>query len=224
LRTGGLSFDGVDDYVWIPHTASQDLKTALSLAVWVYRAGAITEWIINKNYDSIGNTQYGFYIDPSNNIQFVLNGAGRVSYGINILGRWAHIVCTWDGSTACIYVDGQLKSSASYSATLTSQPYAITIGCRKTTGGVAGAFFHKGPLDKVRIYNRALSGAEIQDVYNGNFIKDGLVLCFDMTEYEGSTLYDKSGYGNDGTIYGATWVIKKQGRVLPSSRVLAAAR
>jgi hypothetical protein len=159
-----LSFDGVDDYVWIPHDASQDLKTALSLAVWVYRAEAITGWIINKNYDSSGNTQYGFYIDSYNNIQFVLNGAVRVGYGINILGRWARIVCTWDGSTARIYVDGQLKTSASYSATLTSQPYAITVGCRKTTGGVAGAYFHKGLIDEVRIYNRALTAEEIRRI------------------------------------------------------------
>lgn len=160
-----LSFDGVNDYVSIPHSGSLDLQNALTLAVWVYRTRAATEWIMNKNYDSATNTQYGILIRDSHSIELYLNGGARVTYTLNTVGRWAHIVCVWDGSTARIYVDGELKASASYSATLTSQPYALTLACRKTTGGVPGAYWFQGYLDEVRIYNRALSEEEIKALY-----------------------------------------------------------
>jgi len=63
---------------------------------------------------------------------------------------------------------------------------------------------------EVRIYNRALTEDEIKAIYErGALIRDGLVLYLDFSEYEGDIAYDKSGYGNHATIYGARWVVKK---------------
>jgi len=161
-----LHFDGVDDYVSIPHSSSLDLKTALTLSAWVYRTRAAGEWIINKNYDAIANTQYGFFLESNHAINFVLNGATRVSFIMDIIGKWTHIVCTWDKSLAKIYVNGELKASASYTTELTSQPYALTLATRKTTGGVPGASWFNGSIDEVLIYNRALSESEIRAIYD----------------------------------------------------------
>jgi|GEM_PF-2512163 len=43
---------------------------------------------------------------------------------------------------------------------------------------------------------------------------DDLVLRLDMNENDGNTVYDSSGYGNNGTIHGATWTTGKFGSAL----------
>jgi len=60
----------------------------------------------------------------------------------------------------------------------------------------------------IRIYSRALSRSEILHNYRNpnNPIRDGLVLWLDARNVIGNTWYDLSGYGNNGTIYGATQV------------------
>ena len=58
--------------------------------------------------------------------------------------------------------------------------------------------------------------AEAASNVNDTFIRiiDGLVACWHMDEGEGSVIYDTSGNGNDGTIYGATWTDGKFGKAL----------
>ena len=46
-----------------------------------------------------------------------------------------------------------------------------------------------------------------------NMFKRGCVLWFDFAELKGDKVYDLSGYGNHGTIYGATW---KRGHLIGS--------
>ncbi len=54
-------------------------------------------------------------------------------------------------------------------------------------------------------------GALWQPVYPSD---DGLVLYLPFREGTGTTTYDKSPYGNDGTIYGAAWTDGKYGKAL----------
>ena len=93
-------------------------------------------------------------------------------------------------------------------------------------------------MDEVRVYNRALSAAEVSDLYNGvtptstptpaetptdtpsptptpNCGVDGLVARYMMDENGGTTLVDSSPPANDGTIYGSpTWVTGQDGLAL----------
>jgi hypothetical protein len=63
-----------------------------------------------------------------------------------------------------------------------------------------------GLIDDVRIYNRALSAEEVSKLYRGEWVSDtGLVGHWEMDEGHGGQVRDKSGNGNHGTIYGATW-------------------
>lgn len=69
-------------------------------------------------------------------------------------GTWNHIAASFDGTTYRIYVNGAL--SASTSAFAGKQPYPVT----QLTFGQTDTVF-QGRLDRVRIYNRALSDGEI---------------------------------------------------------------
>ena len=89
---------------------------------------------------------------------------------------------------------------------------------------------YKGYTAFVRIYSRALSDSEIRhNFYNpDNPVRDGLVLWlhWDSIDVGAGVWYDKSGYGNHGTIYGAQLVniIKSPTRILTPARLLSPVR
>jgi hypothetical protein len=72
-----------------------------------------------------------------------------------------------------------------------------------------------GGLDEVRIYNRALTLAEVQATMNqllkGN--EPGLVGYWRLDEGTGTNIYDASGNGNDGALPqgGPNWVTSTAG-------------
>jgi hypothetical protein len=65
-----------------------------------------------------------------------------------------------------------------------------------------------GEVLYVMIYNRALSDTEVSAIYTNPYSPptDGLILWLKMDEGTGTVVYDSSGQGNNGTIYGAKWV------------------
>ncbi|MAZ62159.1 MAG: hypothetical protein CMB18_02535 [Euryarchaeota archaeon] len=73
---------------------------------------------------------------------------------------WNHVVATFDGTTAKIYLNGQLEaSSTSVNSGLLSSNEPVYVGTRSGGGGVLS--FLDASIDEVRIYNRALSQSEI---------------------------------------------------------------
>ena len=71
---------------------------------------------------------------------------------------------TYDGSTVNFYVNGALISSASCSAGLSTDNNAnVFIGA--SPHNIPEDF--SGLMDEVRLYNRALSDSEVQELYNG---------------------------------------------------------
>lgn len=77
----------------------------------------------------------------------------------------------------------------------------ITIGNENGTSHASNSI-----IDEPRIWNRALTATEIQNLYlYGAVPQDGLVAEYLFNEASGTTAYDTSGNGNDGTITGATY-------------------
>jgi len=76
--------------------------------------------------------------------------------------NWHHIVLTWDGSTERLYADGVLDpdTKTTTGTTLVNQN-KIRFGNQLT-----GDFWFTGAIDKVIIYNKALSQAEVTNRFN----------------------------------------------------------
>jgi len=81
--------------------------------------------------------------------------------GIND-GAWHHIGLVWDGSCRHLYTDGAevAKDAAALSYSVNSDG-GLHFGASKDLD--AGSFFC-GLIDDVRVYNVALSAAEIEDL------------------------------------------------------------
>jgi len=94
---------------------------------------------------------------PSGNIR-ALN-AERTLRGVSQLpiGSWTHVATTYDGATQRLFVNGVQVASRAQTGTIEVSDGALRIG-----GDTAFADeFFQGAIDEVRVYNRALSAAEI---------------------------------------------------------------
>jgi hypothetical protein len=169
----------------VPSSSSLQL-TAFSVATWFMTSQnySSTAFIVNKGgtgTDSVGrNMNYGIWMTSAERIQAGFeSGAGADFYTTSPAtygdGQWHYAVVTYDGSTAVrLYIDGVQVSSLTTSATPDNtgiQPVRIGANSLSLNG------FFIGNVDEVRIWNRALSAAEIADAYNnGQFNTTGQVL------------------------------------------------
>jgi len=103
-------------------------------------------------------------------------GVEAISTSEVVAGEWIYVVGTLNGTTLNLYFNGVLEGTGTFSGTRGSLTSDLAIGRR------SGASYFKGAIDEVRIYNRALSTEEVQDLYDGIDIRDGLVAHWGFEE------------------------------------------
>lgn len=216
-----LNFDGTNDYVAINNSLLPSINGSLSF--WAkssnntdsYRdmvsisSGASGGTIFAIQF--VNNSDSGCTLDHS--AKLVLRDDGgtltQLCSGIAMNdGKWHHYVGTAVSGSQQFYVDGVLKD------TDTVVPGAATFtrfGIGATNRSTPVQFF-PGQIDDVRIYSRALSATEITNLYNlgaaklnasqNALLTNGLVglWSFDGADLSGTTAYDRSGAGNNGTL------------------------
>ena len=72
------------------------------------------------------------------------------------LRRWSHLAMTWDGSVMRVYANGAQVASHALAGAAPVSDGPLRIG-----GNAIWPEFFKGVIDEVRVYDRALSAAEI---------------------------------------------------------------
>ncbi|QII12859.1 exported protein [Candidatus Kuenenia stuttgartiensis] len=176
---GALSFNGTSNYVSIPPLNYDEV----SVSAWFYRNSVDTAapdtilggWSWNKVEG------YGLYFDQysasQNTIRFIVTsqtsgGTKTQKYATKDLvtstGKWYHVAGTYNKTTGeqKLYVDGQLVNTQTHPAGNTIVPY--TYASYMAVGALTSNYGNMdGKVDEVRVYNRALSDQEAQDLYNG---------------------------------------------------------
>ena len=95
---------------------------------------------------------------------YVVSGSARdiVSSSPNYDdNNWHHVVAAWDSTQACLYVDGIKRASPGNDVLSLPNPVTGYIG--RYVGSASNRW--KGFVDDVRIYNRALSAADVSMLY-----------------------------------------------------------
>jgi len=219
ISGGGVSYDGIDDYVEIPHDPSLDTNNAFSVLAWFKSTGTNT-FNVNTIMTRRGpGYQYSFSIyDHYDDGNYYLYGmTEQEGVGVNTLysepdyvdlDNWYFGVYTYDGSNYRLYlgdettvweVDNELNSPIEPP----SMDVSLFLGSNKNSGG-----FFKGLIDEVRVYNRALSFEDIEDIHDppdndppiadagGPYSGDeGVEITFDAS----------GSYDPDGNIVGYRW-------------------
>ena len=163
---GALEFDGTDDYVDLNDPAKLRITGNITLAAWIRSEGVGSERnIIAK----------GYVFDPHGEIRLQLNGSNynvgsldsNGQHEVSAVGadadisQWVHVAGTYDGSNWNIYRNGQLLNTAENSVGAVPVAVGWAIGAR---GGDMVDQLFEGLIDDVRIYDRALTQAEIAGI------------------------------------------------------------
>ncbi len=153
----------------VPHSSSIN-NPMISISAWVqYGNSSTTQIITKRNWSNAQNEQFAFdtkdfYVKRNGNC--VANvGWNSVHYNsLPSTGVWTFVCVTYDGRYSRYYKNGVLNSTADFGS---------TIGMDICSGGelLFGAtwstfpFYYTGKIDDVRIYNRAISAAEVNQLY-----------------------------------------------------------
>jgi chitodextrinase len=156
-----LSFSGTNALVTINNATSLQLTSAMTLEAWVYPTTVNSAWrdVIYK-----GNDNYYLEGTSSNANRPAMGGTfGADLYGTSALtaNTWAHLAATYDGATMRLYVNGVQVASRAQTGAIATSTNPLQIG----GDSIYGQYF-AGRIDEVRVYNRALSAAEIQNDMN----------------------------------------------------------
>lgn len=128
------------------------------------------------NYGTASGTPVVFlYLSDANKFEVVVRddtgGAGHAatatSTGTLSTGTWYHIALVRSGTTARVYVNGVMEdddTAASLGTVTTSNGSHPATGAFDNPSGSTSSFFD-GRIEDLRIYQRALSTADIQALY-----------------------------------------------------------
>ncbi len=170
-RAGGfaLQFDGVQSYVDCGNGKTLGIPGPLSIAMWVMRDAPLPK---QQKYYVVGKADYNVYLSDKGNVGFTTisdvpekHWTSTVSKGVLPVGEWHHVAVVYDLQTheERLYIDGALDTTRARTENpliWIETPVNLVLG--KGRYGPELKMFFKGALAGVRIYNRTLSGQEIQ--------------------------------------------------------------
>ncbi|MDD4319351.1 MAG: hypothetical protein PHW10_03440 [Candidatus Peribacteraceae bacterium] len=162
-----LSFDGTDDYVDVNGNAFSFPTGNFTVSLFTKTASDWGNRGVLGTYN--GSRGWGLYLYANNTVNFLaLGSAGSndAAKAATVLDdRWHHLAGVYtrsgDNLTIDTYVDGVLKGSQ------TAAVGDIGTSGRLTIGKYTGANPYRGTLDDVRIYGRALSASEVDNLADG---------------------------------------------------------
>jgi len=171
---GGLQFDGVDDYVEVPHSESLDTTEAISIVLWAklteYPAGELD--LLDKGPLDAGSCQY--YLSCEGGDQaYSLNWRGQSWHGGDNFNsplmndiEWHHVAATYDmaADEVKVYVDGDCNEYTS-SDDMVRGEHRLVIGGPRN---LDATYAYKGIMDELAIFNVALTEDEIQSLMSGS--------------------------------------------------------
>lgn len=203
LNTYSTLFDGIDDYVGLGNDSSLDIfGFDFTISLWAKwgaqttNSNGLINFAANTNKAVVAlgfGSQYG-------KISFGTGSSGTVGilydcgsgYDDN---NWHHIMCTLEGSTRTVYVDGvDISSTGSVSS--------IGVGSNNDIGNRARSRYFVGNIDEVSIFDSVIP---IGDVWDGSGTPTDLTSLSPLgwwrfEEGSGTTATDSGSGGNDGTL------------------------
>lgn len=163
LELNASVLDG--DYVPLSDKFGLAGPSAITVEAWVHPTSYAGFPTIVGN-DFLGS--YWFGLNTSGNPRFYPTGGSSFDAPIVVpLNEWTHLAATYDGTTARIFRNGvQVATSSAFSGPIGSTAGDLRIGADRNAG--TPAFFWRGYLDEVRIWNVARTGAQIlETLYTG---------------------------------------------------------
>lgn len=172
-----LDFDGTDDYISIPDDSTLDITGDMTVSCWVAldssENGNLCLLVNKRDASDTASPFYIFFEDRSSQNKFgVLLGGGSPNYVVagsndnfdGVYGKWDHVCFTVSGTTVSLYINGVFDASGTFTGSRQTNNVPLRLGGQYTNG--SNNYMMAGQMADVKIYNKALSAAEIKSNYN----------------------------------------------------------
>jgi large repetitive protein len=179
-NSGVMSFDGNNDSLSAPDSASLSVTGDITLAAWVNVGNTIgggSNWrgLLGKGSGS-HPASYQFFFNQGNLVPVLLRGTGIpantvISAGATVPNEntWEHWAMTQSGTAVTFYRNGNVVHNGTISTTMADDNSPLFIGNRGDS-----QLDWLGRLDDVAIFNEALSQSQIGDIRNGDYTEFGV--------------------------------------------------
>ncbi len=179
ISGGGLSLDGIDDYVSVPDSSELRTFSQMTLSCWI-NVNEITytnghgEMIVGKGKHTPSNI-YALWV--ADDIV-----AGKVCFSYTMIysdtssktvssgyaynkNTWYHVMGTYDGSSMKLYVDGAVVNQTGNSLGVPYNTDTMYMG-KHNWGTSSTSYRIRGTIDEIKIYDRALLPSEVTTGYS----------------------------------------------------------
>jgi hypothetical protein len=169
ITGGALDFDGIDDGVLVGTSAALTGSGDFSLAAWVkVDPGSPTSTVIQQREPGASGYQgeYMLNVNSSGTVNFFVYGTSAYQFNLTTAaaindGQWHHLAAVRSGTSGKVYIDGvEVVNGSGAIQALQSRAVSIGYDHRDSNKRFAGL------IDDVRIYERALSAGEIDDLHD----------------------------------------------------------
>lgn len=160
-----LKFDGDDDYVSVNNVPELNFQSSISVSFWLQA----NELYYREMYPlSHGNWENRWKVSIGNDrVRWTLNTTSGIkdldSETIIHVQQLYHVVVTYNGADMELYLNGELDAFTNFSGNINTTNIDFTIA--KVLPG-NNQYNFNGTLDDIRIYNYALTFAEIDELYD----------------------------------------------------------
>ena len=164
-----LDFNGAGDFIEVPDAKSLDLEEAVTMVCWFNWEGTGDGW---QTFFSKGPAE-----GPAENYAHFTNSGGRNTHFCKNAGggtgcfnspnnafedkKWHHTAAVYDGKNQYNYIDGELVSEGPLKGKMVTNDGYLGLGFRE-----GSSHYWKGMLDDMALFNRALSGDEVEEIMN----------------------------------------------------------
>jgi len=168
---GYMTFDGTNDFSTHGNASSVQFTNNFSAEIWV-RPHAIDQDTTIFSRDDGSNRQWWIFLQNNESIWWSIENVGNAQSptGLYTANNWFHICGTYDGSTMVNYVNGTARTTTTgVSGNVNSGTAALNIGNRDNDDRHLD-----GDVGCARLYNRALSAAEVLQNFNAQRARFGI--------------------------------------------------
>jgi hypothetical protein len=176
VNGGTFSFDGADDYVSVSNGMNALVGTnQVTFSAWIRRSSAPNYWagIISNKINATDGIS--LLVNPSSKIFFQYDstsGVYAIDGGATLeINMWYNIVGIYDNVGLKTYLNGVLNDSAADAgkSIASTGNMDIIIGAQQPLSS-----YFPGEIANIKIYNRGLTAAEVQQNYNAQRARFGL--------------------------------------------------
>jgi hypothetical protein len=209
---GAMLFDGAGVYVEIPSTDSLRIGRALTVSLLLHRQqpdGTNDETVEHLLFKGDGvSPDFWIQLAPNGAVGAGVGHAERPGTPLELpaepasgrvdLGRWTHVVVTYDGMVMRTYVDGRRDKAVSLPGGIGTSDGPLLLGRGRLAPGRHG---FRGRMDEVLVWRRALTEVEVLGLWAWTAADAGMPAAADHphSHRAGHPCHHPPGHGDRGS-------------------------